>query len=108
MDIMSTKRSGNHPSGSLLVAKKERGISHDRFAVVLTVHDSVLVDVMVGQVPREFSKVAYHFITHGGCISCEVTGSRRQDTTARLGLYLACTDSREERRCMVDRLRDHF
>ncbi len=69
-----------------LVARKGNG--HDRCAVALTLHDGVLI----GHVPREFSKVAWRFIAHGGCISYEVTGMRRRDTIGRLGLVVhVCT-----------------
>jgi hypothetical protein len=37
-------------------------------------------------VPREFSRVFWHFLNHGGKISCEVTGRRKRGK----GLEVPC------------------
>ena len=42
--------------------------------------------VTVGYVPREVAKVFKAFISHGGEITCEVTGRRRQGN----GLEVPC------------------
>ncbi len=89
--------------GEVLFAKKDRRNAHDRFAVSL-IRDGVVV----GHVPREFSKVAWHFLTHGGSISCEITGRRRRDVTARLGLVVPCVYRFEGKEKLVVRLREVF
>ena len=89
--------------GEVLSTTKERRNGHDRFAVAVTQDGTV-----VGHVPREFSKVAWHFLSHGGTISCEVTGRRRRDTTARLGLVVPCVYRFQGKEKLVIRLREVF
>ena len=60
-------------SGEILLVEKEPGNSHDRCAVALLKADRTTV----GRVPREFSRVVWHYLSHGGKISCEVTGRRK-------------------------------
>ena len=45
----------------------------DKFAVSLLKHATVL-----GHVPREFSRVFWHFLRHGETITCEVTDRRKR------------------------------
>ena len=59
--------------GEVLLVKQEAGNTHDRRAVALLKADRTVV----GHVPREFSRVFWHFLSHGGKISCEVTGRRK-------------------------------
>ena len=66
--------------GQILNARREAGNSHDRHAVVV-VFDSYVV----GHLPREYSRIAWYFLQHGGMISCEITGRRRRDNTPGLG-----------------------
>ena len=40
----------------------------------------------MGHVPREFSRVFWHFLNHGGKVSCEVTGKRKHGK----GLEVPC------------------
>ena len=54
--------------GEILTLEREEGNNHDKFAVSLLKHASVL-----GRVPREFSRVFWHFLRHGEAITCEVT-----------------------------------
>ena len=44
----------------------------DRYAVAVTKDDKI-----VGHVPRELARISYHYISHGGEITCEVTGKRK-------------------------------
>ena len=55
---------------------REAGYAEDRFAVAVTKDDMV-----VGHVPRKFSKLCWHFLRHGGTIACEVTGRRKRSST---------------------------
>ena len=68
--------------GEVLLVKQEAGNTHDRRAVALLKADRTVV----GHVPREFSRVFWHFLSHGGKISCEVTGRRKYSK----GLEVPC------------------
>ena len=59
---------------------------------------------VVGHVPREFSKLAYHFINHGGIITCEVTGSRRLSELPDKGLVVPCVYTFIGKPAMIKRL----
>ena len=61
------------------------GDTEDRFAVAVTKDDMV-----VGHVPREFSKLCRHFLRHSGTIACEVTGRRKRSSTEGKGLVVPC------------------
>ena len=58
---------------------------HDRYAVATKVNDLV-----VGHVPREFSKVVFYFIRNGGRVTGEVCGRRQRSTTHMKGLEIPC------------------
>ena len=73
--------------GEVLIVAREASNTEDRFAVAVTKDDMV-----VGHVPREFSKLCWHFLRHGGTIACEVTGRRKRSST--------CTSCRI---CIADR-----
>ena len=73
--------------GEVLLVKQEAGNTR---AVALLKADRTVV----GHVPREFSRVFWHFLSHGGKISCEVTGR----STVKVLRYLACTSSSAQRR----------
>ena len=60
-------------SGEILLVEKEPGNAHDRRAVALLKADRTTV----GHMPREFSRVFWHYLSHGGKISCEVMGRRK-------------------------------
>ena len=49
--------------GEILDARREDENSHD--------------SCVVGHLPHEYSRIAWHFLQHGGKISCEITGRRR-------------------------------
>ena len=60
--------------GEMLALEREEGNNHDKFAVSLLKESTV-----VGHVPRQFSRVFWHFLRHGGTIiTCEVTGRRKR------------------------------
>ena len=69
--------------GEILLVSQEAGNSHDRRAVALLKADRSVV----GHVPRELSRLFWHFLNHGGKISCEVTGRRKHGK----GLEVPCT-----------------
>ena len=58
--------------GEILRISKEAGNTHDQRAVAV-----LKADCIVGHVPREFSRVFWYFLNHGGKISCEVTAKRK-------------------------------
>ena len=60
-------------TGEILLVRKEAGNVHDRRAVALLKSDGTVV----GHVPREVSRIFWHYLGHGGKISCEVTGRRK-------------------------------
>ena len=64
---------------------REVGNTEDRFAVAVTKDDMV-----VGHVPREFSKLCWHFLRHGGKIACEVTGRRKHSSIEGKRLVVPC------------------
>ena len=45
---------------------------HDRHSVCIKKDDVIVVHV-----PREKTKTMWHFLMHGGQVSCEVTGRRK-------------------------------
>ena len=67
--------------GEHLDTAQEDGNGHDLYAVAVTRSSTT-----VGHIPREYSRTFYFFISHGGRISCEVTGSRQHG----LGLEVPC------------------
>lgn len=73
--------------GERLRTRKEDGNCHDRFAVAVFKADKSTV----GHIPREFSRIACYFLTHGGEITCEVTGRRRRSVAPGKGLEVPCT-----------------
>ena len=44
-----------------------------------------------GHVPRNLSRLIWHFLQHDGKIMCEITSSRRQSLLVQGGLELPCT-----------------
>ena len=63
------------------MVSQEAGNARDRRAVALLKADRTVVDV-----PREQSRVFWHFLNHGGKISCAVTGRRKHGK----GLEVPC------------------
>ena len=68
--------------GEILMVFPEPLSDHDRHAVCVKKDD-----VIVGHVPREQGKTMWHFLMHGGQVSCEVTGRRKLGN----GLEIPCT-----------------
>ena len=71
--------------GQFLQVQPEAENSHDAYAIAV-----ILDDVVVGHLPREFSRVAFYFLQHGGRITCEITGSRRLSDVHNKGLIVPC------------------
>ena len=55
-------------TGQMLQVRAEAGNAQDSYTVA-----TLLDDVIVGHVPREFSRIAWHFLQQGGCITREST-----------------------------------
>ena len=70
---------------------------HDRHAVCVKKDD-----VIVGHVPREQAKTMWHFLMHGGQVSCEVTGRRKLGN----GLEVPCTYKLTGREKLVNRMQE--
>ena len=60
-------------TGEILLIRKEAGNVHDRRTVALLKADGTVV----GHVPREVSRIFWHYLGHSGTITCEVTGRRK-------------------------------
>ena len=87
--------------GQILNARREAGNGHDRHAVAV-VFDSYVV----GHLPREYSRIAWYFLQHGGMISCEITGRRHRDNTPSLGLVVPCVYKFQGKEKLVVRVRE--
>ena len=85
--------------GEVLQVRIEEGNVHDRYALA-----TVRADVIVGHVPREISRTAWHFLQHGGRISCEVTGRRKRSDVEDKGLVVPCLYTFVGRPTMIKRL----
>ena len=72
-DITSTEQYGALELGSYCKSQQDDGNREDRFAVTLTKGD-----MTIGHVPREQSRILWHFLTHSGTLTAEVTGRCRQ------------------------------
>ena len=70
---------------------------HDRHAVCIKKDD-----VIVRHVPREQAKMMWHFLMHGGQVSCEVTGRRKLGN----GLEVPCTYKLTGREKLVNRMQE--
>ena len=68
--------------GEILVVRQEPGKDHDRHAVCIKRGAEI-----VGHVPRELSRMVWHFPVHGGQETCVVTGRRQFGP----GLEVSCT-----------------
>ena len=58
--------------GERLLVRPETGNNHDKYTVSVVKHGGI-----VGHLPRELSRTVWHFILHGGQVTCEVTGKRK-------------------------------
>lgn len=75
--------------GDTFTTKHERGNPHDKYAVAVLPVDSKTKPI-VGHLPREISKECCLFILHGGLITEEVNGKRRQTIAACGGMEIPC------------------
>ncbi len=72
--------------GETLCCKRERDNDSDRYAVAV-LHN----DVIVGHLPRKYSRVCSLFLNNGGSISCTVTGRKRfSSDLIQGGLEIPC------------------
>ena len=71
--------------GEVLEVTKEPDNAHDRRAVTL-LRSRGSEKVCVGHVPKELSRIFWHFLNHDGEIVCEVTGRRQHGK----GLEVPC------------------
>ena len=81
--------------GKILNARREDENSHDRHAVAV-IFDSCTV----GHLPQEYSRIAWHFLQHGGKISCKITGRKWHS----LGLVVPCVYKFQGKEKLVVRL----
>ena len=68
--------------GEILPAEVEEGNHDDEYAIAVRKGS-----VVVGHVPKEYSRTFYFFLRHGGSITCRVTAPRKFG----LGLEVPCT-----------------
>ena len=74
--IISSKKFGLHTvTREILLICKEAGNVHDRRAVALLKAEGTVI----GHVPREVSRIFWHYLGHSGTIACEVTGRRSME-----------------------------
>ena len=85
--------------GQILQVDWEDDNIHDPFAVGTSYGGSV-----VGHLPIEFSKLARHFLQHGGRIVCEITGRRKRSSVLNKGLVIPCTYTFSGKPAMVKKL----
>ena len=82
--------------GEKLALEQERNNPHDKYTVSVKKED-----IIVGHVPREHSKLFWHFIQHSGIITCCITGKRKKG----IGLEVPCTYSFRGKKSLVDRMK---
>lgn len=85
--------------GQELEVQAEPDNTHDPRAVATCLDGNV-----VGHLPIEFSRVAWHFLNHGGQISCVVTGQRKYSDVPNKGLEVPCTYTFTGKPAMIKRL----
>ena len=86
-------------SGQILQVDREGDNIHYPFAVATSYGGSV-----VGHLPIEFSKLAWHFLQHGGRIVCKITGRRKRSSVLNKGLVIPCTYTFSGKPAMVKKL----
>ena len=75
-----------------LSAEREHGNVDDHFAIAVREHGGTRADEarpLVGHLPREFSRVLWYFLLHGGVVECELTG-RQRSPLEQGGLEIPC------------------
>ena len=78
----------NARCGEVLYCERELDNPEDEFAVAVKLQD--LSQTTVGYLPREISRLAWHFMRHGGRITCRVTSGRRRSPIVQGGLEIPC------------------
>ena len=75
----SLARAGNevHPT------QKEHGNPEDRYAVSILKDDLIVVHI-----PKELSRICWHFIARDGEITCMITGQRQRSALLQDGLEI--------------------
>ena len=71
--------------GEKLEADQELGNEADKFAVKVVKNNEI-----VGHLPRQYSRILWYFIAHGGKICVEVTGRRRHCKELCGGMEIPC------------------
>ena len=103
MDVESVVR-GHHVYKSLwtpvldetLTVLPEENNIHDRHSVTVMKDNEI-----VGHVPRELSRVQYHFLKHSGEVSCVITGRRKYG----VGLEVPCVYKMNGKPRLIERLK---
>lgn len=86
--------------GEEFPAKRERGNANGRYAVCVKKDGRI-----VGHLPQELSKVAWHFLKRGGAIVVEVCGRRRCSPLEQGGLEIPCFIKFTGKEKLVENLR---
>ena len=71
-----------------LNTRQEHDNPEDQFAVAVIRDPSP--GQTVGHVPKEMSRIFWHFLQHDGEIMCEVTGAKRRSPLVQGGLEIPC------------------
>ena len=85
--------------GQILQVHSEEGNVQDRFAV-----PTLLNDVIIGHLPREYSRIAWYFSQHGGRITCDITGRKKRCEIEYKGLVVPCLYTFMGKPAMIKRL----
>lgn len=73
----------------VLQTRQEPGNLEDEHAVAI-IKESSSVEIIVGHVPRDISRICWYFLQNDGEITCEVTGSRRHSALLQGGMEIPC------------------
>ena len=84
MDVMYTGLSEHHLQAKFsTLGERMKLRSHEKHAVAVVI---VFNNCVVGHLPREYSRITWHFLQHGVKITCQITGRRWRG----LGLVVPC------------------
>ena len=83
-------------NGEMLPVKKEENNSFDKHAVAVLKDDSVIV----GHVPKEYSRIVSYFLHQGSQLKAEVIGKRKLGKR----LEVPCTYTFTGKKKLIDRL----
>ena len=88
--------------GEKLIAHREFGNQFDKSAIKVLNGEQT-----VGHLPRECSRIVWHFLAHGGSITLEVTGCRPHCKQLRGGMEIPCCVRFScSRKATINRLKD--